>query len=122
MRSPAAAPTAAMLEAALPVEASAISFTPCRAAKAATSQDARSLYEPEGLQVSSLSQRPGEANCSRNRRGAHSGVDPTGMGGNQLASTGRGIAPAAGSPSQSTSSTPASGRSGICVREQGSQR
>src|ERR1019366_5515798 len=62
MRRPAAAPTAAMLDAALPVDARTISSTPCFLAKLATRNDALSLKEPEGLQVSSLLHSVGALN------------------------------------------------------------
>ena len=51
---PAAAPTPAIEEAALPVEARAISSIPCFFAKAATRKLALSLKEPVGSQVSSF--------------------------------------------------------------------
>jgi len=83
-------------------------------AKAATSQLARSLYEPEGLQVSSLRYRCGIPSSVRNRSGAHNGVWPTGIAGKKDSSTGRGMEPLDGfSPSQEHSSIPRKGSFGF---------
>src|SRR5215218_3004230 len=77
---PAAAAPTARDAATLPVEAQLTVRTPLRTACSKTSAVARSLFDPVGVRVSSLSHRSGTPVASCNRDEATSGVSPIASG------------------------------------------